>query len=171
MDRARKETVINELNSIFEDSGVIVVAHYSGMTVSNMSDLRNRMRSSLGSVRVAKNRLSKIALKGKRNEEISKFFVGQTVLLYSEDPVAAAKIAVAYSKDDENLKILGGSLGDKILDASGVIDVSKMPSREELLSQITSCVGSPGSFLSQILASPGSNIGGIINAIEEKSAA
>jgi large subunit ribosomal protein L10 len=171
MDRARKETVVDELNLIFTQSGVVVIAHYSGMTVANMSELRHRMREANGAVRVAKNKLSKIALMGKSNEGLVKFLEGQTVLIYSEDPVVAAKVAVGYSKDNESLKILGGALGDEIMDSAGIIAVSKMPSREELIASIAGCLVYSGNSLSQIIGSPGSNIGSIITAVEEKKAA
>tara|TARA_Y100001933_G_C18928879_1_gene534411 strand:+ start:454 stop:969 length:516 start_codon:yes stop_codon:yes gene_type:complete len=170
LDRAQKEIVVKELDEIFISSGVIVVAHYSGLTVSDMSDLRLRMRNAGGLVRVAKNRLVKIALKGKNCSEMSSLFNGQTLIMYSEDPVVAAKIAVEFSKDNDNLVVLGGSMGDKNLNAEEVVQVSKMPSREELISTITSCIGSPSSNLSGLLLSPSSNIYNQIDVIEKEKA-
>ena len=105
MNRKQKEHVVKELSQIFSDSGVVLVAHYSGLTVSKISELRNLMRDSNCGVRVAKNRLSKIALEGKPNSKLAEFLKGQTVLLFSEDPVAAAKISVKFSETNENLKI------------------------------------------------------------------
>ena len=171
MNRKQKEKVVEELSQIFSDSGVVIVAHYSGLTVSEISELRNLMRDANCGVRVAKNRLSKIALQGKNNSKISDFLIGQTILLFSEDPVAAAKISVKFSEDNENLKLIGGSLGDEILDFNGIITLSKLPSREELLAEIIGLVGSQGSIISQLIVSPGSNIAGITAAIEEKKAA
>ena len=100
-----------------------------------------------------------------------KFLNGQTVLLFSEDPVSAAKISVKFSETNENLKLIGGSLGEEILDLKGIINLSKLPSREELISEITGMVGSPGSLLSQLVSSPGNNIAGITVALEEQKAA
>ena len=97
MDRAQKEKVVEELGQIFASSGVVVVSHYQGLTVAEMQDLRARMRSAGGSVRVAKNKLAKIALDGAPMADISDLFLGQTVLSYSEDPVAAAKVADEYA--------------------------------------------------------------------------
>ena len=171
MNRKQKEKVVEELSQIFSDSGVVIVAHYSGLTVSEISELRNLMRDANCGVRVAKNRLSKIALQGKNNSKISDFLIGQTILLFSEDPVAAAKISVKFSEANENLKLIGGSLGDEILDFNGIIALSKLPSREELLAEIIGLVGSQGSIISQLIVSPGSNIAGITAAIEEKKAA
>ena len=98
MNRIQKEKVVKDLSQIFLESGVVLVAHYSGLTVSEISRLRNLMRESNCGVRVAKNRLSKIALEGKINAKLSDFLTGQTVLLFSEDPVAAAKISVKFSE-------------------------------------------------------------------------
>ena len=171
MNRKQKEQVVEELSHIFKNSGVVLVAHYSGLTVSEISDLRNLMRESNCGVRVAKNRLSKIALEGKANAKLSEILNGQTVLLFSEDPVSAAKISVKFSETNENLKLIGGSLGEEILDLKGIINLSKLPSREELISEITGMVGSPGSLLSQLVSSPGNNIAGITVALEEQKAA
>ena len=171
LNRKQKEQVVEELSHIFSNSGVVLVAHYSGLTVSEISELRNLMRESNCGVRVAKNRLSKIALEGKANAKLSEFLNGQTVLLFSEDPVAAAKISVKFSETNENLKLIGGSLGEEILDLKGIINLSKLPSREELISEITGMVGSPGSVLSQLVCSPGNNIAGITVALEEQKAA
>ena len=171
MNRKQKEKVVEELSQIFSSSGVVIVAHYSGLTVSEISELRDLMREANCGVRVAKNRLSKIALQGKNNSKISDFLTGQTVLLFSEDPVAAAKISVKFSETNENLKLIGGSLGDEILDLAGVVSLSKLPSREELVAEIIGLVGSQGSSLSQLISSPANNLAGIAAALEEKKAA
>ena len=171
LNRKQKEIVVTELSQIFSDSGVVVVAHYSGLTVSDMSDLRNRMRNSDSRVRVAKNRLSKIALEGKPNSGLIDFLQGPTVLLYSEDPVSAAKVAVNFSEENEKLSIIGGSLGEEILNLDGIKNLSKMPSREELISNIAGCIGAPASELVQFIASPGSSMAGILSGLGEKEAA
>ena len=120
MDRAQKEKMVEELGQIFDSSGVVVVSHYEGLTVAEMQDLRARMREAGGSVRVAKNKLAKIALDGKPCESIADYLTGMTVLSYSEDPVAAAKVADAYAKDNEKFVILGGAMGETALDVAGV---------------------------------------------------
>ena len=111
MDRAQKEKVVEELGQIFESSGVVVVAHYAGLTVAEMQDLRAQMRDAGGSVRVAKNRLAKIALEGTPNASIADLLTGMTVLAFSEDPVAAAKVVDDYAKKNDKLVILGGAMG------------------------------------------------------------
>ncbi|MEL6102585.1 MAG: 50S ribosomal protein L10, partial [Pseudomonadota bacterium] len=129
MDRAQKEKVVDELGQIFESSGVVVVAHYAGLTVAEMQDLRAKAREADAAVRVAKNRLAKIALDGKPCESIADYLTGMTVLTFSEDPVAAAKVAEGFAKDNDKFVILGGAMGENALDRAGVTAVSKMPSR------------------------------------------
>ncbi|KEO58040.1 MULTISPECIES: 50S ribosomal protein L10 [Thioclava] len=170
MDRAQKEKVVEELGQIFASSGVVVVAHYEGLTVAEMQDLRARMREAGGSVRVAKNKLAKIALEGQPCASIADFLTGMTVLSYSDDPVAAARVVVKYAKENEKLSILGGSMGESALDIAGVKAVADMPSREELLAQIASCIGAPASNIAGAIGAPASNIASILSSIEEKAA-
>ena len=171
MDRAQKEQVVEELGQIFESSGVVVVAHYEGMTVAHMQDLRSRMREAGGSVRVAKNKLAKIALEGKPCASIADYLTGMTVITYSEDPTAAARIADQYAKDNDRFVILGGAMGDTALDPAGVKAVASMPSREELIAQIVSCLGAPASSIAGAIGAPASTIASILTTLEEREAA
>ncbi len=170
MDRAQKEQLVEDLGQIFESSGVVVVAHYEGLTVAEMQDLRARAREVDASVRVAKNKLAKIALEGKPCESIADHLTGMTVLTFSEDPVAAAKVAQGFAKDNEKLVILGGAMGETALDVAGVKAVSEMPSREELIASIAGCIGAPASNIAGAIGAPASNIASIISTIEEKAA-
>ena len=171
MDRAQKEKLVEELGQIFESSGVVVVSHYEGLTVAEMQDLRGRMREAGGSVRVAKNKLAKIALDGKPCESIATYLTGMTVLAYSEDPVAAAKVVNDYAKENDKLSILGGAMGDSALDVAGVKAVAAMPSREELVASIVGCIGAPASNIAGAIGAPASNIASILSTIEDKAAA
>ncbi len=171
MDRAQKEAVVAELGQIFADSGVIVVAHYAGLTVAEMQDFRNRMREAGGAVRVAKNRLAKIALEGTPAEGIGDLLAGMTVLAYSEDPVTAAKVVEAFAKDNDKLVVLGGAMGGTVLDPAGVKAVAAMPSRDELIAQIASCIGAPAANIAGAIGAPASNIAGILSTIEDRAEA
>ena len=111
VDRAEKSELVATLATVFQDTGVIVVAHYSGLTVAQMTALRAKMREAGGSVKVAKNRLAKLALKGTDAESISDLFEGPTVIAFSKDPVAAAKVAIDFAKTNDKLVILGGAMG------------------------------------------------------------
>jgi large subunit ribosomal protein L10 len=152
--------VVEELGQIFESSGVVVVAHYTGLTVAEMQDLRARMRGVGGSVRVAKNRLAKIALEGKPCASMGELLTGMTVLSYSEDPVAAAKVCEEFAKGNSKFEILGG-----------VEAVSKMPSREELIASIVACIGAPAANIAGAIGAPASNIASILSTIEERGEA
>ena len=171
VDRAKKEQVVDELGQIFDSSGVVVVARYTGLTVAEMQDFRARARGADCAVRVAKNRLAKIALQGKRCEGMSDLLEGMTVLTYSEDPVAAAKVSEDFAKGNSKFEILGGTMGENILDRAGVEAVSKMPSREELITSILGCVVAPASNIAGAISAPAANIAGIFSTIEDKAAA
>ncbi|MEX3016912.1 50S ribosomal protein L10 [Gymnodinialimonas hymeniacidonis] len=170
MDRAQKEKVVEELGQIFESSGVVVVAHYQGLTVAEMQDLRGRVREAGGSVRVAKNKLAKIALDGTPAAGIADLMDGMTVLAYSEDPVAAAKAADEFAKENDKYVILGGAMGGNVLDTDGVKAVAKLPSREELIASIAGCIGAPASNIAGAIGAPASNIASVLSTIEEKAA-
>jgi len=171
VDRAQKEKVVEELGQIFESSGVVVVAHYAGLTVAEMQDLRARMRDAGGSVRVAKNKLAKIALEGKAVASIADYLTGMTVLAYSEDPVAAAKVADGFAKDNSKFEILGGAMGENALDVAGVKAVAGMPSREELIASIAGCIGAPAANIAGAIGAPASNIASILSTVEERAEA
>lgn len=169
--RAEKQKVVEDLGTIFADSGVVVVAQYTGLTVAQMQDFRRRMRDAGGAVRVAKNRLAKIALEGKPAQAMADFLKGPTVLAYSEDPVAAAKVAKGFAKDHDKYIILGGAMGGEVLDSNGVETVASMPSREELIASIVGIICAPASNLAAAIGAPASNIAGILTTLEERDAA
>ena len=167
MDRAKKEQVVSELKDVFMHSGIIVAAKYAGITVAEMSDLRNKMRENSGNVRVAKNRLARIAIDESPPEGMKHMLVNQVVIMYSEDPVTAAKISVEFAKTNNNLEIVGGAMGSKILDSDGVTEVSKLPSREEVLSSISALLVAPaGNFVASLTGSA-SVIAGLLENIGE----
>ena len=170
MDRAQKEQLVDDLSQIFESSGVVVVSRYEGMTVAEMQDLRAQMREVGGFVRVAKNKLAKIALEGKPCGSIAEYLTGMTVLAYSEDPVAAAKVVDKFAKGNDKLVVLGGAMGDQALDPAGVKAVAGMPSREELIASIVGCIAAPASNIAGAIGAPASNIASILSTIEEKAA-
>jgi len=170
VDRAQKETLVEELVQIFTDSGVVVVSHYAGLTVAEMQDYRARMREVGGTVRVAKNKLAKIALDGTPCASIAGLLDGMTVLACSEDPVAAAKVTQAFAKDNDKLVILGGAMGEIELDVAGVKAIAAMPSREELIASIVGCIAAPAANIAGSIGAPASNIASILETIEEKAA-
>ena len=171
MNRGQKEVVVEELGNIFADSGVVVIAQYAGLSVAEMTDFRNRMREAGGAVRVAKNRLAKIALEGKPCADMAQYLTGQNVFAYSEDPVTAAKVVEAYAKDNSKLEVVGGAMGESVLDPAGVKAVAAMPSREELIATIAGMIGAPAANLAAAITAPASNIAACVEAVEEKAEA
>ena len=128
MDRATKKDWIGSLHGTLGSVGLVVVTHYSGLTVAEMTDLRGKMRTAGASFKVVKNRLTRLALAGTEYENLADMFKGPTAIAFSKDPVAAAKVAIDYAKANEKLKILGGSLGSMRLDVDGVKALATLPS-------------------------------------------
>jgi large subunit ribosomal protein L10 len=170
MDRMTKEASVEELKGIFS-SGSVVIAHYKGMTVAEMTALRAKLRETGGTFKVVRNRLAKIALEGKASQGASDYFSGPVGIAFSEDFTAAPKAAVAYAKDNDKFEILGGFMDEEVLDASGVEALSKMPSREELIATIAArLLGQAGEIVSRI-NSPAQTLAGQIQVIGEKAEA
>lgn len=156
MDRAQKRELVERLNEQWKTSGVIVVAHYKGMTVAQMTDFRKRMKDAGGVVKVTKNRLAKLAIKDTDVESVSDLLEGQTCVAYSEDPVSAARVSVRYSRENDKLVILGGAMGRTRLDTEGVRALADLPSLDELRAQLLGLLQTPAAKLLGLLNEPGS---------------
>lgn len=164
LDRAQKSEVVASLHEVFSNTGVIVVAHYSGLSVSEMTDLRRRAREAGAQVKVAKNRLAKLALEGTEVSGISELFAGPTCIAYSEDPVAAPKVAVNFAKDNENLVILGGTMGATALDPNGVKSLASLPSLDELRGKLVGLLQAPAGKIAQVVSAPGGQLARVLSA-------
>jgi len=171
VEKAKKAEVVEDLNGVFAKAGSVVIAHYSGMTVAQMSDLRGRMRAAGASFRVAKNRLAVRALKGTPVEGIAHLFKGPTGIAVSDDPIAASKVAVAYAKDNDKLVILGGAVGATALDASGVKALATLPSLDELRGKIVGLLVAPATKIAGIVQAPAGQLARVIGAYSKKDAA
>jgi len=171
MDRNEKHDAVEALKGVFDSSGSVILTHYSGLNVAEMTKLRNGLREAGGSIKVVKNRLAKIALKGKPGEGASDLFQGPVAIAYAEDFVSAPKSVVEFVKSNDKLKIVGGFMGDEILDASGVEALSMMPSREEMIATIAARLTGQASQIGQRLSAPGSMLASQIQAIGEQAAA
>ena len=136
MDRAEKKELVAELNGVFKKTSVVVVARYSGLTVAQMQKLRKQMREAGASVQVAKNRLAKIALDGTDVASIGPLLKGPTLIAYSDDPVAAPKVAVAFAKDFDKLVILGGAMGTTALNVEGVKSLATLRARSQARARV-----------------------------------
>jgi len=159
------------LNASFQETGSIVVAHYSGLTVAQMQTLRKRMKAEGASVKVAKNRLVKIALEGTDGASIGPLMKGPTILAFAKDPVAAPKVAVAFAKDFDKLVILGGAMGQTALDAAGVKALASMPSLDELRAKLVGLIQAPATKLAQLTNAPAAKLARVFSAYANKDAA
>ncbi len=171
MDRAEKKELVTTLNTVFKAANVVVVAHYSGLTVAQMQTLRRQMKQSGATVKVAKNRLAKIALDGTDVAAIAPLLKGPTLIAYSGDPVAAPKVAVDFAKANERFVILGGAMGKTALNPDGVKALAALPSLDELRARLIGLVQAPATKLAQLLNAPGSQLARVIQAYADKSEA
>src|SRR5690606_24355418 len=171
VDRAEKREFVTWLNEVFRNTGSVVVAHYTGLTVAQMGDLRSRMRAAGGAVKVAKNRLARIALQGTESEGMSALFSGQTLIAYSEDPVTAPKIAVEFAKGNDKLIILGGAMGSTVLDAEGVKALASLPSLDELRARLVGMINTPATRIAQVVNAPAGQLARVFGAYSRKDEA
>ncbi len=171
MDRAEKAELVDALTEAFKGSGAIVVAHYAGLTVAEMETLRKQMKQSGAKVRVAKNRLAKLALEKTELADISGLFTGPTLVAYSEDPVSAPKVAVGFANKNKKLIVLGGAMGRTELDANGVKALAELPSLDELRSRLAGLVTQPAAKIASVLQAPGGQIARVLSAYSEKGEA
>ncbi|MBC8339293.1 MAG: 50S ribosomal protein L10 [Alphaproteobacteria bacterium] len=164
MDRAEKEDVVASLHKTFEDSSIVVITHYSGMTVEEMGELRAKMREAGASFKVTKNRLTRRALEGTKYQPLDSMFTGPTAIAYSDDPVAAAKVAVNFAKDNEKLIVLGGALGEEQLDIAAIKSLASLPSMDELRAKIVGMINTPATRIAGILQAPAGQVARVIGA-------
>lgn len=170
MDRTQKAEQVEWIGAVFDKNAVVVVAN-SGLSVAEMTELRAQLRGAGAGMKVIKNRLAKIAISEKPAQKIADLFQGPTAIAFSEDPVAAAKIVDAYAKKNEKLVILGGSMGEEVMDVAGVKALASMPSREELLGSIVQTIMSPAANLVGAITAPGAQLAGIVETLENREAA
>jgi large subunit ribosomal protein L10 len=171
VDKAAKRELVGTLNSVFNESSVVVVAHYSGLTVAQMQDLRKQMKAAGATVKVAKNRIAKIALEGTDVASIGPLLKGPTLLAYSSDPVAAPKVAIDFAKANDKFVILGGAMGTTALNADGVKALATMPSLDELRAKLIGLINAPATKLAQLANAPAAKLARVFGAYANKDAA
>ncbi len=169
MSRTEKETEVKALNERFANDELVVVTQYSGLTVKEMSNLRAKLREQGAQYKVTKNSLAKIAIKGTRFEPISDLFTGPTGMATSTDPVAAAKGAYDFAKTNDKLIIVGGALGDKILDEAAIKELASLPSVDEIRSKLVGLLVAAPTKLVGLLQAPARDMVGVTKAYGEKS--
>ena len=172
MDRAQKQESIESLKSVFADAGAVVVTHYMGLTVAEMTDLRLRLRKEGAAIKVVKNTLALKALDGKLGDKGEKLFTGPVAIAYGPDAVSAAKIAVQYAKENDKLKIVGGVLDQtNVLDEAGVRALATLPSLDELRGKLIGLIQAPATKIAGVLQAPAGQLARVFNAYATKDAA
>ena len=171
MERAAKKEAVDQLHEAFKATGVAVVAHYSGLTVAQMQNLRKQMKLAGASVKVSKNRLAKIALEGTDVVGIGSLLKGPTVIATSNDPVAAPKVAIEFAKANEKFVILGGSMGKTILNVDSVKALASLPSLDELRGKLVGLLVAPATKLAQLANAPAAKVARVVQAYASKSEA
>lgn len=169
MERAEKSELIASLQSSFAGAGSIVVARNAGLTVADLETLRKQMKQAGGTVKVAKNRLAKLALKETDTADISALFQGPTVVAFAQDPMTAPKVAAAFADKNQKFVVLGGAMGKTGLDANNVKALATMPSLDQLRATLAGMLLQPGTRIASILQQPGGQIARVLNAHAEKS--
>jgi len=164
MNRTQKTEAVAELNRTFTEAGVVVMTRNLGLTVAESSDLRAKMREAGASFKVSKNRLAKIAVKDTTYDPISDLLVGPTALAWSDDPVAAPKVVADFAKTNDRLEIVGGAMGDTVLDVAGVKALAALPSLDELRAKIVGLVNAPATKIAQLITAPAAKLARVFGA-------
>lgn len=164
VDREQKKELVSALHETFEAANLVVVTQQTGLTVTEVSDLRRRMRAAGASYKVTKNRLTRRALEGTKFEALQAMFVGPTAIAFSGDPVAAAKVCVEFSNKNDKLTVVGGALGEKPLDAGEVKALAKLPSLDELRAMLIAVLQAPATKLAGVAQAPAAQLARVFGA-------
>ena len=168
MDRAQKADSIEVLRGVFADAGAVVVTHYLGLTVAEMTDLRGRLRAEGARLKVVKNRLAQKAMDGAAGEAGDRLFKGPVAIAYARDPVAAAKVATQYAKDNEKFTVVGAILGVTVLNEEGVKALATLPSLDQIRGQLIGLIQAPATKVAGVLAAPAAQLARVFNAYATK---
>ncbi len=160
MNREEKTLLLNEMNELISNSEAVVISHYRGLTVAEMGELRKKARELGAELRVTKNRITRLALKGTKFEGLDEFFKGPTVMAYSSDPISACKLCVEFAKANEKFAVVGGALSSGVLSMAEIERLATIPSMDELRAKLIA-----------LLQTPGSQIARVAKAYSEKEAA
>ena len=158
MNKEQKKNYITEMTANFENSEAVLVTHYQGLTVKQLDELRKQMRDQGIQFKITKNRITKLALEKTKCKDLANLFTGPTAVALSKDAISSAKILTKFSKENSNLKILGGIMGKDVLDVAGVAKVATLPTLDEARAKIIGILRSPAQKITSILLAPASKI-------------
>jgi len=164
VDRSQKQQAVSDLKEVFDNSNTVVVTHYRGMTVDEMTELRNKARDAGAKIKVTKNKLAKIASNDTDFACLTDFFSGPTAIAYSDDAVAPAKTIVDFAKENEKLVIVGGAIDGISLDEAGVKSLANTPSLDESRGKIVGILTAPASAIVRTIVAPAGQVARVINA-------
>jgi large subunit ribosomal protein L10 len=170
MDRAQKSVEIETLKGVFADAGAVVVTHNLGLTVAEMTDLRLRLRKEGATFKVVKNTLAIKALAGSDEGALS-LFKGPVGIAYAPDPVSAAKVVADYAKGNDKFEIVGGIMGDVVLDQKGVGALATLPSLDQLRAKLLGLLNAPATKIAGVVQAPASQLARVFSAYAAKDAA
>ena len=171
MDRAQKAASIEDIKGVFAESGAVVVTHNLGLTVAEMEDLRGRLRKEGGAFKVVKNRLALKALEAEEGSDYHGLFKGPVGIAYSENPGTAAKVVTEFAKANDRFKIVGGFMGETVVDQKGVEALSKLPTLDEVRGQLIGLLNAPATRIAGVLQAPAGQLARVFNAYATKEAA
>jgi large subunit ribosomal protein L10 len=171
MDRTQKSEAVDSLHAAFKETSFVMVAHYSGLTVAEITGLRRNMLKAGASFRVAKNRLARIALKGTAFENLESMFTGPTGITFSSDPVSAAKVATEFAKENEKFILIGGGLGSQALNPKAIETLAKLPSLDVLRASLLGLIQTPATRIAGVIQAPAGGLARVIQAHADKQAA
>ncbi len=168
MKREQKEIFIKNLKTIMSENSLVLVFHYRGMSMTDMTNLRVQSFNSGCNIKVTKNRLTKLALEGTNKSELSDLFDGPTAIAYSNDPVQLTKLLTNFAKNNSNLVILGGIMDNEILTIEKIEILSKLPSLEEIRAQLIGLVSTRAQKIASVLTVPSGDLARVFNAYSTK---
>jgi large subunit ribosomal protein L10 len=169
--RATKQEWIDETNGVVKEAGILLIAHYKGLTVAEITDLRGKVRAAGANFKVTKNLLVKRAIAGTNYEKVSHLFKGPTAVAYATDPASAAKALHEFAKKNEKLVLVGGAFGNTVLDKAGIQQLASLPSLNELRAQIIAMLQTPATRIAGVLQAPAGQLARVFGAYAKKDAA
>jgi large subunit ribosomal protein L10 len=171
MDRAQKAESIEALKGVFADAGAVVVTHYMGLTVAEMTDLRGRLRAEGAKLKVVKNTLAQKAMAGSTGEAGDALFTGPVAIAYAPDPVSAAKVVTEYAKGNDKFSVVGAIMGTDVLDAKGVGALAALPSLDQIRATLIGLLNAPATKVAGVLQAPAGQLARVMQAYADKNAA
>jgi large subunit ribosomal protein L10 len=171
MDRAQKAESIETLKGVFEGAGAVVVTHYMGLTVAEMTDLRLRLRKEGATLKVVKNTLAQKALDGSIGEAGDALFTGPVAIAFGPDVSAAAKVATQYAKDNDKFTVVGGFMGETVLDQAGIKALATLPSLDQIRATLIGLIQAPATKVAGVLQAPAGQLARVFGAYAAKDAA